>query len=136
MVNSPVHPENILHLMRNHIAYNDVAIYFYGEKGGHRIHENRFHNNLLTVAVSAPSSALANDWRGNYWDDYQGFDLDGDGIGDTPHSVYLYSDRLWMDRPMTRFFRSSPALELIDFVERLTAFSEPDLILSDPVPKM
>ena len=136
MVNSPVHPENILHLKRNHIAYNDVAIYFYGEKGGHRIHENRFHNNLLTVAVSAPSSALANDWRGNYWDDYQGFDLNGDGIGDTPHNVYLYSDRLWMDRPMTRFFRSSPALELIDFVERLTAFSEPDLILSDPVPKM
>ncbi|MCP4288786.1 MAG: nitrous oxide reductase family maturation protein NosD [Gammaproteobacteria bacterium] len=134
MVNSPVHPENILYLKNNHIAYNDVAMYFYGEKGGHVIHGNRFESNLLSVAVSAPTSALANDWRGNRWDDYQGFDRDADGIGDRPHSIYLYSDRIWMDRPMTRFFRSSPVLEVIDFVERLTPYSEPDLILRDPAP--
>jgi len=79
---------------------------------------------------------LANDWKGNYWDDYAGFDRDADGIGDTPHNVYLYSDRIWMERSMTRFFRASPALELIDFVERLTPFSKPDLILSDPLPQM
>jgi len=136
MVNSPVHPENILYLENNHIAYNDVAMYFYGEKGGHVIHGNRFESNLLTIAVSAPNSALANDWKGNYWDDYAGFDRDADGIGDTPHNVYLYSDRIWMERSMTRFFRASPALELIDFVERLTPFSKPDLILSDPLPQM
>jgi len=136
MVNSPVHPENILYLKDNRIAYNDVAMYFYGEKGGHVIYNNRFDGNLLTVAVSAPTSALANDWRRNYWDDYSGFDRNADGIGDTPHDLYLYSDRVWMDRPMTRFFRSSPALELIDLVERLTPFSEPDLILKDPEPLM
>lgn len=136
MVNAPIHPENILYLNDNHIAYNDVAMYFYGEKGGHIIYGNRFEGNLLTVAVSAPTSALANDWKANHWDDYQGFDRDGDGFGDTPHGVYLYSDRIWMDRPPTRFFRSSPALELIDFVERLSAFSTPSLILSDPMPLM
>lgn len=135
-VNSPVHPENILYLENNRIAYNDVAMYFYGEKGGHVIHGNRFENNLLTVAVSAPTSALANDWKGNHWDDYMGFDRDADGVGDMPHNVYLYSDRVWMERPMTRFFRSSPVLELIDFIERLTPFSKPDLILGDPAPLM
>lgn len=116
------------------IVDNDVAMYFYGEKGGHVIRGNRFESNLLTVAVSAPTSALANDWKGNYWDDYEGFDRDADGIGDTPHNIYLYSDRLWMERPMTQFFRVSPTLELIDFIERLAPFSKPDLILRDPVP--
>ena len=136
MVNAPVHPENILYLENNHIAYNDVAMYFYGEKGGHVIHGNRFEKNLSTVAVSAATSALANDWKGNHWDEYKGFDRDADGVGDMPHNVYLYSDRIWQDRPMTRFFRSSPVLELIDFIERLTPFSVPDLILGDPAPLM
>ncbi|MCB1867426.1 MAG: nitrous oxide reductase family maturation protein NosD [Gammaproteobacteria bacterium] len=135
-VNSPVHPENILYLEDNHIAYNDVALYFYGEKGGHVIHGNRFDSNLLTVAVSASTSALANDWKGNHWGDYEGFDRNFDGIGDTPHDVYLYSDRIWMERPMIRFFRASPVLELIDFAERLTSFSKPDLIFRDPAPLM
>ncbi len=56
------------------------------------------------MLVSASSSALANEWRGNYWDRYEGFGADGDGYGDTPYAVQIYSDRLWMDRPTTRFY--------------------------------
>lgn len=134
--NSPIHPENTLSLKGNHFAYNDIALYFYGEKGGHQIHDNRFEQNLLSVAVSAPTSALLHDWRGNQWDEYQGFDLDGDGFGDQPHDVYLHSDQLWLDRPMTRFFRGSPVLETLDFLERLSAYSEPELILRDPRPRL
>ncbi len=136
ITNSPTHPENVLHLRGNRFAYNDVGLYFYGEKGGHELHGNYFEDNLLDVAVSASSSALDNDWSGNHWDNYQGFDLDQNGIGDTPYQVYLYADRIWLDRPMTRFFRSSPVLELIDFVERLAPFSDPKLILQDPEPRV
>lgn len=134
--NSPTHPENILYLNDNHFAYNDVAMYFYGEKGGHIVHGNRFTGNIIPVAVSAATSARGNDWRDNAWDTYEGFDRDMDGSGDTPHNIYLYSDRLWMDRPMARFFRASPVLELVDFIERLAPFSAPELILSDPSPRM
>ncbi|MCW9012424.1 MAG: nitrous oxide reductase family maturation protein NosD [Gammaproteobacteria bacterium] len=133
--NAPVHPENILTLENNRFAYNDVALYFYGEKGGHIVRKNRFEQNLTDVRVSAPSTALANAWQENYWDTYQGFDLNHDGTGDTPHEQYLYSDRIWMDRPMTQFFRGSPLMEFIDFVERLTSFSEPKMVLRDPAPK-
>ncbi|AKH22098.1 copper ABC transporter substrate-binding protein [Sedimenticola thiotaurini] len=134
--NSPTDPGNIIYLRNNHFAYNDVAMYFYGEKGGHVVHGNRFTGNITTIAVSAASSALDNDWRGNQWDTYRGFDRNRDGIGDTPHNIFLYSDRLWMDRPMARFFRASPALEMVDFIERLAPFSMPDLILSDPKPSV
>ena len=134
--NSPTHPENILYLNNNRFAYNDVAMYFYGEKGGHIVHGNRFTGNIIPIAVSAASSALDNDWRGNYWDTYEGFDRDQNGTGDTPHNIYLYSDRLWMDRPMSRFFRGSPVLEVVDFIERLAPFSDPKLVLSDPTPRI
>jgi nitrous oxidase accessory protein len=134
--NAPTDPENVYRLRRNRFAYNDIAMYFYGEKGGHLIHDNRFEQNLVQVAVSSTGSARANDWHGNLWDDYAGFDRDGDGTGDTPHEIHMYADRLWMDRPMTAFFRGSPALEAVDFIERLAPFSPPALILSDPAPRM
>ena len=134
--NSPTHPESVLKLTGNRFAYNDVAMYFYGEKGGHLIHGNRFENNFTDIAVSHPHAARGNDWRDNFWDEYAGFDRDGDGVGDVPYEVYAYADRIWMDRPLSRFFRGSLAMEMIDFLERLAPFSVPEPLLSDPAPRM
>ncbi|MCW9024026.1 MAG: nitrous oxide reductase family maturation protein NosD [Gammaproteobacteria bacterium] len=136
IANAPMQPENIYHIQNNRFAYNDIGLYFYGEKGGHVITDNRFENNFTDVAVSSASTARANNWQGNYWGNYIGFDMDGDGKGDTPHNIFLYADRVWRDRRMAQFFRASPVLEVIDFVERLAPFSEPELILRDSQPKM
>ncbi|MFN4148324.1 MAG: nitrous oxide reductase family maturation protein NosD, partial [Rhodocyclaceae bacterium] len=84
----------------------------------------------------AKGAGEANVWRGNRWDEYQGFDRDGDGIGDMPHEVWLFADRIWMENPMASFFRNAPVLELIDFLERLAPFAAPYRILSDPTPDM
>ncbi len=133
--NAPTHPENIYRLTGNRFAYNDIALYFYGEKGGHIVHRNRFEHNLVPVAVTAATTARDNDWRANYWDTYEGFDQNGDGTGDIPYVLYRYADRIWMDRPHARFFRGTLLLDLIDFIERLAPFSRPDRILTDPVPQ-
>lgn len=134
--NSPTHPESALQTTGNRFAYNDVAMYFYGEKGGHTIHGNRFEKNFTDIAVSHPHAARGNDWRDNFWDEYAGFDRDGDGVGDLPHEVYAYADRIWMDWPLARFFRGSLAMEMIDFLERLAPFSQPEPLLSDPAPRV
>ena len=134
--NAPNSPENIIHLRGNRFAHNITGMYFYGENGGHVIHDNRFEKNLVQVAVSGFMSARGNNWRGNYWDDYEGFDGDGDGVGDTPHEHYAFADRIWIETPMATFFRKSPALELLDFLEQLAPFAAPELILRDPVPRM
>lgn len=136
VANSPTHPENTFHMQYNHFAYNNIAMYFYGEKGGHTISNNRFENNIIPVVVSASSSAFEHDWHNNYWDTYQGFDDDHDGIGDTPYEMFIYADRLWMDRPMIKFFRGSLVLSTLDFLERLAPFSAPKLILRDATPRM
>ncbi len=136
VVNAPVQPENISYLRNNLFAYNEAAMFFYGDRGGHLIEGNRFDNNHTDVLVSSASSALDNKWLSNSWDSYTGFDQDRDGVGDTPYNLYIYADRLWMDTPMARFYRGSPALELVDFVERLAPFSEPHLILQDARPRV
>ena len=135
-VDAPPASAGVLTVRNNRFAHNIIGLFFYGEEGGHRFFDNRFENNLTTVAISAPGAGSANVWRGNFWDEYQGFDRDGDGIGDTPHEVYLFADRIWMGTPMATFFRNSPVLEMLDFLERLAPFSTPHLVLRDPKPRM
>ncbi len=134
--NAPLDPENILILNDNLFAYNDVALYFYGEKGGHILHGNHFEANLTDVQASVPGASFYNDWQNNHWDNYEGFDRNADDIGDTPYELYSWSDRLWVDLPMTQFFRGTPMLEMIDFIERFTSFSEPVLMLRDRAPRI
>ena len=135
-IDAPPEPVGTLLVRRNRFAHNIVGLYFYGEAGGHRFEDNSFENNLSTIAVSAPGAGAKNVWQGNHWDDYQGFDRDGDGIGDTPHEVWLHADRIWMETPMAGFFRNSPGLELLDFLERLAPFSTPHRLIRDPAPRM
>jgi nitrous oxidase accessory protein len=135
-VDAPPQSVGKLTVRNNRFAHNIIGAFFYGEEGGHRFSGNRFEHNLTTVAISAPGAGSANVWHGNRWDEYQGFDRDGDGIGDTPHEVYLFADRIWMETPAVTFFRNSPVLEMLDFLERLAPFSSPHLVLRDPAPRM
>lgn len=135
-VDTPVAGAGQLSVRGNHFAHNIVGLYFYGEAGASQFSDNRFDHNLSTVAISAPGAGSTNLWRHNQWDDYQGFDRDGDQIGDTPHEVLLFADRIWMETPMASFFRNSPALELLDFLERLAPFSSPHRVLQDPQPRV
>lgn len=134
--NAPLNTEAALTVRGNRFAHNVVGMYFYGEKGGHRIEANRFDNNLTQVGVSAAGVGEANLWQGNAWSDYQGFDRDHDGVGDTPHEIWLHADRIWMETPKAKFFANSPALELLDFLEKLAPFASPSLILRDAAPRM
>ena len=84
--------------------------------GGNNIIDNVFEGNLTQVAYGGHgdnNNSPKNVWRGNYWDDYQGFDRNGDGIGDRTHELYSYADQIWMELPIARFFRSSPVMELL-----------------------
>ena len=84
----------------------------------------------------AKARAVKNTWEGNHWDDFEGFDRDGDGIGDSPYELYAYADRIWMDVPAAQFFKGSPMLEVLDFLERLAPFSPPEMVLQDKLPKI
>lgn len=135
-LDTPVEGLSRLQVRGNLFAHNVTGLFFYGEAGSGDFIGNRFAGNLSTVALSAPGAGQAFRWQGNQWDEYQGFDRDGDGHGDLAHEVLLFADRIWMERPMAGFFRHSPVLELLDFLERLAPFTSPVRALRDPRPRM
>ncbi len=131
---SPYQPDSKNHFTNNLIAFNGIGIRFLANWKDNIFKNNHFKANITQIIVSGGKTANRNIWDGNYWDNYEGFDLDKNGIGDTPHEIYAYADRLWQDVPSAQFYKGSAVLELIDFLERLAPFSEPDLILRDKSP--
>jgi nitrous oxidase accessory protein len=131
---SPFEPDSTIIIRNNRIAYNGIGISFLADKEGTVIEGNAFEGNLAQVAIGDTGSARQNVWRGNFWDDYKGFDRNGDNVGDTPHELYAFADQIWMEIPYARFFRNAPMMEALDFLERLAPFSTPTLLLRDEKP--
>jgi len=132
---SPFQPDTQIEFRGNRIAYNGVGMLFTSDLGGNVATGNFFEGNLTHVAQAGRNTAGLNQWRGNYWDDYEGFDRNQDNVGDTPYELYAFADRIWMEIPHARFFKTSPALELLDFLERLAPFASPEIILRDETPR-
>jgi nitrous oxidase accessory protein len=132
---SPFEPDTTLRFTNNRFAYNGIAVRFTSELGGNILTGNSFEGNLTDVVQMGRDVASKNEWRDNYFSGYQGFDRNGDGIGDTPHELYAYADQIWIETPPAQFFKTSPVLELLDFLERLAPFSSPELQLKDAAPR-
>ncbi|MBI4741698.1 MAG: nitrous oxide reductase family maturation protein NosD [Betaproteobacteria bacterium] len=131
---SPFEPDSTITIRNNRIAYNGIGVSFLSDKEGTIVEKNAFEGNLSQVVVANSASARQNIWKGNYWDDYQGFDRNRDNVGDTPHEIYAFADQIWIDVPYARFFRNAPMMEMLDFLERLAPFSTPTLMLRDENP--
>lgn len=130
---SPFQPGSTVEIRNNHVAYNGVGLSVVGRKTGATVEGNVFEGNIEQVSQSGGGTSPVS-YRGNYWDDYQGFDRNNDGIGDTPYELHASIDRIWMEIPHARFFKNSPMMEALDFLERLAPFSIPDVIVRDEQP--
>lgn len=133
---APYEPGTKNQISGNRIAFNDIGISFLNDWKDSVFTGNLLTGNITEVAIYGGGSAKRNSWDGNRWEDYQGFDRNGDGVGDKPHRLYGYAGRVWMDVPNTKFFKGSPLLEVLDFLDRLAPFSEPTLLLEDKHPRL
>ena len=133
---SPFQPDTTNKFTNNLIAYNGIGIRFLNDWHSNIFKHNEFAGNLSQIVVSGGKTANRNVWEGNYWSDYEGFDRNNDNEGDTPYELYAYADKLWRDVPGAQFFKGSPILETLDFLEQLAPFSTPDLLVRDKKPVM
>ncbi|MCK4477709.1 PKD domain-containing protein [Candidatus Bathyarchaeota archaeon] len=79
-------------IIGNSIIENSNGIYIEAYSQNNTFYRNNIINNTLQVNIFPPArSSWDNGVEGNYWSDYEGIDLDGDGVGDTA------LDHLWVD---------------------------------------
>jgi len=134
---SPFEPDTINLIEGNRIIYNSEGVHFHSLSLHNRFVNNIFKGNIESIINDSYNTKISeNYFDGNYWDDYEGFDRNGDGIGDTPYHYYAYADKVWLLNNNVKFFYGSPVISILNFLAKLAPFSEPVLLLSDKHPKM
>jgi nitrous oxidase accessory protein len=85
---------------------------------------NNFLGNTFDIATNG--SLVLNTFDGNYWDKYEGYDLDKNGIGDVPyHPLSLFSV-LTENNPSSMILFRSFMITLLDKSEKVLPSITPD----------
>jgi len=117
----------------NTFSGNGWAVKLMASTEGGRFSANEFVGN--TFDVSSNSRANSTVFDGNYWSEYEGYDLDRDGVGDVPHRpVRLFSLVVEDNEPALILLRSL-FIRLLDTAERVLPSLTPET-LADARPSM
>jgi len=134
---SPFQPDSTNLIENNRIIYNSEGVHFHSLSLHNRFINNIFKGNIEHIINDSYNTKITeNYFDGNYWDDYEGFDKDGDGFGDGSYHAYSYADKVWLMNPNIKFFYGSPVITILNFLAKLAPFSEPVLLVSDKHPRM
>jgi len=122
-------------IIENKIMYSTRGLNFRGKSFENIIKKNELFGNMDNImSDSYIGKTNKNEIIGNYWDDYEGFDLNKDNIGDSSYKKYIYLDQLWIKNPELRFFYGSPIISMLNFMLKLAPFMEPIFLVEDKKP--
>lgn len=92
-------------------------------------HHNNFYGNTFDIATNG--SKTLNRFYNNYWDKYDGYDMNKDGIGDIPyHPVSMYS-MIAEQNPNTLILLRSFMVSLLDKAEKAIPSLTPENLIDD-----
>jgi nitrous oxidase accessory protein len=118
---------------RNKFDNNGWAIQIQASCMDIRVANNNFIGNTFDVGTNG--SLILNTFNNNYWDKYEGYDLNRDKIGDIPYRpVSLYSMIVEKNPPAMMLFRSF-ITSLMDKTEKILPGITPEN-LKDEHPRM
>ena len=96
-------------------------------------HHNNFYGNSFDIATNG--SVTLNRFYNNYWDKYDGYDINKDGIGDVPyHPVSMYA-MVVEQNPTTLILMRSFIVSLLDKAEKAIPSLTPENLI-DHLPKL
>jgi nitrous oxidase accessory protein len=125
-------------VLRNRFDSNDQAVSLFSS-ADLGFAANTFESNLTDVQADDRSVARANDWTyqgtGNRWTAYAGYDLDGDAVGDIPHTASGALQLLLADVPALQLYRGSPALNALDSAQELWE-ADRAVVMTDSAPRL
>jgi len=113
----------------NTFQANGWAVRVLADAEGNRFAGNTFTGNSFDVSTNSRSNVST--FRGNFWDHYEGYDLDHDGIGDVPyHPVRLFALLVAENEPALILLRSF-FVDLVDAAERVLPVLTPETLRDD-----
>lgn len=98
-----------------------------------KILQNNFLRN--TFDISTNGSLVLNSFDGNYWDKYEGYDLDKNNVGDVPYRPLSLFSVIVEKNPPTMLLYRSFIVTLLDRSEKIIPTLTPDNFI-DGVPLM
>ena len=105
-----------IQLSENAFRNNGWAIKVQANCDDNVFHHNNFNGNSFDVATNG--TMVLNKFFNNYWDKYDGYDLNKDGVGDIPyHPVTMYA-MLVEQQPTTLMLMRSFIVSLMDKAEK------------------
>ncbi|MEO8779077.1 MAG: nitrous oxide reductase family maturation protein NosD [Rhodanobacter sp.] len=119
----------------NLLADSSIGIHITAGSQDNHVYGNAFVNNRTQVKyVQNVADEWSLDGKGNYWSNYLGWDLDGDGLGDVPFRPNDGVDVLLWKYPSARVLMSSPSILLLRYVQRaFPVFTPPNVKDSHPL---
>ncbi len=118
------------------VGLNAVGLRLHSSQRGVEIYDNDFVHNTHAIEVEGGGDALAVSVRSNHWSDYEGFDLDGNAVGDVPFEEKALSRSWTHEEPTLAFFSEGVAMRALDMVAQAVPLFAARLLLSDPAPRM
>lgn len=139
MEGAPSSPAAFVTLKGNLIAFNQAGLELTTTTAA-TFTENSFMGNLEQVVSRGGSLQHHNTWsldgRGNYWDEYQGYDANGDGVGDIAFGYDGSYDALVQENQALKAFAFTPARSALDLAGSWFPAFKPVPRLSDTHPLM
>ncbi len=94
----------------------DIGVHYTAGSEGNRLVDNAFIGNRTQVKyVGSRWLEWSDGGRGNYWSDHAGFDIDGNGVTDSPYRPNDVIDQLIWSQPMARLLTGAPAMQLVSW---------------------
>lgn len=122
-----------IEIKQNIFRNNGWAIKVQASCDNNIFHHNNFTGNSFDVATNG--SVSLNDFRQNYWDKYEGYDLDRNGIGDVPYRPVSMYSMIIEENPNALLLMRSFTVQLLDKAEKALPAITPEN-LTDAMPMM
>jgi len=124
---------NNLKIQNNIFLENGIAINLFGSSSNNEFFRNDFIGNIFDVSTNSfYANAFFNE---NYYDTYNGYDINKDGFGDVPHRIIKLFSVLINLHPSLYLLLRSPLENILDSIEKAFPVIIPS-ILEDKKPKM
>jgi len=124
---------NRVNIEKNEFYENGTGLRIMANGVDNRISLNNFIGN--TFEVKTNSMQNPNVYEGNYWSQYEGYDLNRDGIGDVPYRPVRLFSILAERQPSSLILLHSLMVQLLDTAERVMPALTPKQLM-DKKPKM